>query len=214
MDGRYFAEFFAYNCWAHSRVWECVEHLADDAYHQDLGYSVGSIHNQLVHTLSVEHWWFTFLSTGELDFLDRNLLSTREAIRAQWDATAAMIRAYLDRLTPEELAREVRPAFWPEGRRPIQVYQAITQVLNHSTDHRAQILAGLHHLGAPTVGQDLLIIFSRGRRRRSGKCRHSRLTLRAQTVHGLSTPVPHSTSVAILPANRPALSGFRRTASW
>jgi uncharacterized damage-inducible protein DinB len=30
------------------------------------------------------------------------------------------------------------------------------QVINHSTDHRAQMLAGLHRLGAPTVGQDLL----------------------------------------------------------
>jgi uncharacterized damage-inducible protein DinB len=27
---------------------------------------------------------------------------------------------------------------------------------NHSTDHRAQTLAGLHKLGAPTVGQDYL----------------------------------------------------------
>ena len=67
-----------------------------------------------------------------------------------------MIRAYLDHLTPEELAREVRPEFWPRGRRPIKVYQAITQVTFHSTDHRAQMLAGLHRLGAPTVGQDLL----------------------------------------------------------
>jgi uncharacterized damage-inducible protein DinB len=30
------------------------------------------------------------------------------------------------------------------------------QVINHSTDHRAQTLAMLHHLGAPTIGQDFL----------------------------------------------------------
>ena len=156
MDGRYFAEFFDDNCWAHGEVWHCILQLSDKAYHRDLHYSVGSIHDQVTHTLSVEHWWFTYLSTGELHFLDPDHLATREAIRAQWDATAAMIRAYLDRLTPDELAREVRPEFWPEGRRPITVYQAITQVINHSTDHRAQTLAGLHRLGAPTVGQDLL----------------------------------------------------------
>jgi len=156
MDERYFAEFFDYNCWAHARVWDCVLQLTDEAFRQDLHYSVGSIHDQLTHTLSVEHWWFTYLSTGELHFLDLDQLTTRETIRAQWDATAAMIRAYLARLTRDELAREVRPLFWPEGRRPIRVYQAISQVLNHSTDHRAQILAGLHRLGVPTVGQDLL----------------------------------------------------------
>jgi uncharacterized damage-inducible protein DinB len=156
MEGPYFAEFFEYNCWAHGKVWECVSQLSDEAYRQDLHYSVGTIHDQVTHTLSVEHWWFTYLSTGELHFLDLDRLTTREAIRAQWDATAALIRAYLARLTPVELAREVRPKFWPPEHRPIRVYQAITQVLNHSTDHRAQILAGLHRLGAPTVGQDFL----------------------------------------------------------
>jgi uncharacterized damage-inducible protein DinB len=156
MDGRYFAEFFEYNWWANRKVMDGALHLADDMYHGEPNPSVGSLHEQFAHTLSVEHWWFTYLDTGELHFLDPDHLATREAIRAQWDATAAMIRAYLARLTPDELAREVRPAFWPEGRRPIRVYQAITQVLNHSTDHRAHILAALHRLGAPTVGQDLL----------------------------------------------------------
>lgn len=156
MDGRYFAELFDYNFWAHRRVWECVMQLSEEAYRQDLGYSVGSIRNQVVHTLAVEHWWFTFLDTGELAFLDDERLTARAAVRARWDATEALVRAYLARLTPGELRREVRPAFWPTGRRPIAVYQALTQVANHSTDHRAQTLAGLHRLGAPTVGQDVL----------------------------------------------------------
>jgi hypothetical protein len=95
-------------------------------------------------------------STDELAFLDDRQLATRDAIRAQWDATEALVRAYLDRLTPAELQREVRPEVWPTVRGPIRVYQARSQVANHSTDHRAQTLAGLHRLGAPTVGQDVL----------------------------------------------------------
>lgn len=156
MDGRYFAELFSYNFWAHRRVWACARQLSEEDFARDLGYSVGSIRDQLAHTLAVEHWWLAFLATGELRFLDQGQLATRAAIRARWDETEGMIRAYLDRLTPEELAREVRPPFWPEGARPIRVAQALTQVANHSTDHRAQTLAGLHRLGAPTVGQDVL----------------------------------------------------------
>ncbi len=38
----------------------------------------------------------------------------------------------------------------------IKVWEALVQVANHSTDHRAQIMAGLHRLGAPTMGQDFL----------------------------------------------------------
>ncbi|PJF26553.1 MAG: hypothetical protein CUN52_15675 [Phototrophicales bacterium] len=36
------------------------------------------------------------------------------------------------------------------------VRDALVQVANHSTDHRAQTLAGLHQLGATTVEQDYL----------------------------------------------------------
>jgi uncharacterized damage-inducible protein DinB len=64
------------------------------------------------------------------------------------------VMAYLETLTPDELEREVRPSVWEDGRPPIKVWEVRTQVANHSTDHRAQTLAGLHRLGAPTVMQD------------------------------------------------------------
>lgn len=156
MDRQHFVELYDYNYWAQRRVWACVLQLSEEDFRRDLRYSVGSILDQCAHTLAVEHWWFVFLGTGKLAFLDGRQFTTREAIRAQWDATEALVRAYLDRLTPEESRREVRPDFWPAEQRPIKVYQALTQVANHSTDHRAQTFAGLHRLGAPTVGQDVL----------------------------------------------------------
>jgi uncharacterized damage-inducible protein DinB len=67
-----------------------------------------------------------------------------------------MIRAYLDRLTDEELARLVKPSFWEADQPPIRVWEAILQVFNHSTDHRAQIGAALHKVGGPTTPQDFL----------------------------------------------------------
>ena len=155
MDRQYFVELYDYNFWAQRRVWTCVMQLSEQAYREDLQYSVGAIHEQCAHTLAVEHWWLTFLATGELRFIGETL-TDRATIRAQWDATEAMVRTYLDRLTPDELQREVRPGFWSAGQGPIRVYQALLQVANHSTDHRAQTLAGLHRLGAPTVGQDVL----------------------------------------------------------
>jgi len=36
------------------------------------------------------------------------------------------------------------------------VAETLLHVVNHGTDHRAQILAMLHGMGAPTVAQDLL----------------------------------------------------------
>ncbi len=36
-------------------------------------------------------------------------------------------------------------------------WQILLQGVNHGTDHRAQVLALLHQLGAPTLEQDFMI---------------------------------------------------------
>jgi uncharacterized damage-inducible protein DinB len=43
-------------------------------------------------------------------------------------------------------------------------WQIITQVTNHGTDHRAQLLRILHDFGAPTFGQDLILYWWQSQR--------------------------------------------------
>ena len=59
-------------------------------------------------------------------------------------------------LTLEELQRTVRSLFWKDDQAPIKVYQALTQVVLHSADHRTQLLTHIRRLGGPTVEQDFL----------------------------------------------------------
>jgi uncharacterized damage-inducible protein DinB len=35
-------------------------------------------------------------------------------------------------------------------------WQVLSHLVNHGTDHRAQVLRALHELGAPTFSQDLI----------------------------------------------------------
>ncbi|MEO1287780.1 MAG: DinB family protein [Chloroflexota bacterium] len=63
---------------------------------------------------------------------------------------------YVFSLTDDELQRKVKPSFWDDDDPPITVAQALTQVINHSTDHRAQTMAVLHTMGYDGVGQDFL----------------------------------------------------------
>lgn len=156
MDASYFRDLYRYTFWADRKVWACLEQLSDEQFDQELDYSIGSLRKQCIHTMGVEWWWPCFLATGELKFLDRDSFTSRADIREWWDETERFVLEYIDRLTPEELEREVRPEFWDEGDEPVCVWQALLQVANHSTDHRAQILAGIHRLGGTTVGQDYL----------------------------------------------------------
>ena len=156
LDAEMFVTLYDYNAWANSRVWDGVQQLSDEQFDRDIDYSIGSIPPQVAHTMGVEYWWFKFLSTGELQFVTDDDCATRVSIRAKWDETEHMIRAYVAQLTPDELTRLVRPSFWDAGQPPIKVFEALFQVANHSTDHRAQTLAALHRVGGPTTPQDLL----------------------------------------------------------
>lgn len=156
MNAEYLLEMYRYNFWAHRRVWGCVEQLTEAQFDTPLDYSIGAIHNQVAHTMGVEYWWFNFLATGDVVFVAEGDLATRATIRAKWDEIEQRVLAYLATVTPAELQREVRPYFWGDARPPITVYEAIIQVAMHSQDHRAQTLAGLFRLGAPTVEIDLL----------------------------------------------------------
>jgi uncharacterized damage-inducible protein DinB len=156
LNAAYFHELYAYNYWTHRQLWACIEELSEVQFQQDLDYSVGSLCEQCVHTLGIEFWWFRFLKTGRLEFPEPEKLVTRAAVRAEWDRVEQEVMAYITALTPEELARTVKPPFWEENQAPVQVWQALLQIANHSTDHRAQTLAGIHRLGGRTIEQDYL----------------------------------------------------------
>jgi uncharacterized damage-inducible protein DinB len=162
MDPMLFQDVYAYNEWAQRRLWTCLAQLSDEQFTRDLGYSHGSLREQWLHLTGTVAWWCGFLDTGQIHFLDPDDYQTRPAVYAVWDTTAQRMRAYLATVSEVDLLREVRPDFWDAGEKPIRMWQALIQVANHCTDHRAQILAGLQRLGAPTMGQDYLdFLFAR-----------------------------------------------------
>lgn len=155
----HFVELFDYTDWANRCVWDCVMQLSQADFEKQLSYSVGSIHVQCVHMMSTEYWWLGYLRTGESKFIsdeETDHYRDRAKLRTRWDDVTATNKAYLASVTDEELGRTVRPNWFSESKAGITVAQALTQVANHSTDHRAQILAMLHTLGAEGVEQDFL----------------------------------------------------------
>lgn len=152
MTRDYFMRLYDYTFWAERKLWNGVMQLSEAQFRQDLGYSHGSIRDQCIHIMATEHMYFTLLKNGQAEILNGAGFPDRASIRRQWDETGALIRAYLADLTPDEMERMVR---W-QDRPPIYVWEALTQVVAHGIDHRAQTLAGLHRLGAPTMPQDFI----------------------------------------------------------
>ena len=155
MEPSFWQELYDYNFWANRRVWTAVMALDDALFDKSLGEDRQSLRMQCIHILAVEYWWLHFLQTGVVEFLDEDRYLTRADVRAIWDEVEAKVRGYLAVMTAADLQRTVRPNFWQDPW-SVQAWQGLMQVLNHSTDHRAQLLDAVRELGGPTDEQDYL----------------------------------------------------------
>jgi len=150
---------FEYHYWAFERVWECVMQLTDDQFAQDLGYSTGSIRGIVLHTWIATQRWIDRMECRPLSPQPRpEEYPTRASVKAQWDAARDDARGYLNTLTEAKLSQNVH---WELSNRGMVADQPLWQVLlhvfNHTTDHRAQLLALLHqHFHLETPEQDML----------------------------------------------------------
>lgn len=158
MDADMIRELYDYHMALNRRVWnECIMQLTDDQFIQTLDYSQGSIRSQTVHMTSVDRRWFAGLQGQEIGHLQPEDFADRVAVRAQWDEVEARMNRYLEMLTTDTLRQPVRFASNRMGEVEIIPWEVLLHVVNHGTDHRAQVLAMLHQLGAPTLEQDLMI---------------------------------------------------------
>lgn len=152
MNADHFRQLYAYHFTVNRQLWDHhILKLTDAQFTQTIPYSVGSIRDQIVHLLNIEDRWFSGLRGLEVPgFLNPVYYIDRAQIRALWDQGEAGMRVYLDELRDDHLP--IRP--FPGN--SIEVWQVLAHVINHATDHRAQVLMLLHReFGIETHGQDL-----------------------------------------------------------
>jgi uncharacterized damage-inducible protein DinB len=158
MNAAHYQRLFDYNTWAHRRVWSCVLKLTDEQLHQPSDYSIGSIYDQLVHTMGAEWLWLSRMQGVSPDYIPGAAeFPTLEALRTEWDKVDAGWRAYVAGLTDAQLDEMMEyVSINGRARRTTPRWEALSQILNHSTDHRAQTLALIHQVGGETVEQDFV----------------------------------------------------------
>jgi uncharacterized damage-inducible protein DinB len=151
---------FDYTDWAANLAWAAVEQLTDAQFTADLGYSQGSIRNLLIHDVSAGRRWLGRLKRAtpppHLAFDD---FPTRPSARAAWDRARGEWRAYLESLTDADLAESVPVALPGRGVQTENArWEILLHLVNHSTDHRSQILTLLStRFGIATPEHDFII---------------------------------------------------------
>jgi uncharacterized damage-inducible protein DinB len=141
------------------RIWdECITALTDEQFVEEIPYSLGAIRNQVVHMMAVDAIWFARLEEVNVPpALDPAHFNDRATARRVWDAIEERMRLYLEHLRDSRLDYVVTYTTRRFGECQSPSWQILTHVITHGVDHRAQVLAGLHALGAPTLEQDLMI---------------------------------------------------------
>jgi uncharacterized damage-inducible protein DinB len=156
MDAFAFQQLYDYHFSENRKIWDRYITLLDyTQFTQDVGYSYGSVREQIVHEIDVDDIWFSELSGVEpLDPISSAKNDDREIIRTHWDKVLQKMRTYLSELRDDSLFD--KPITEPEEDSNLMVWQVLIHVVNHGTDHRAQLLRMLNDLGVETTSQDFI----------------------------------------------------------
>jgi uncharacterized damage-inducible protein DinB len=155
MNADAFRHFYEYHFTENRKIWDSyVAPLSHEQFTQAVNYSHGSVRDQIVHLMSVDEAWFSDLRGVEIsEPLDPPDLHDRESIRSHWDNVEQILREYLAKLRDDMLFEKP----FAEGEdKDLILWQVLLHVVNHGTDHRAQLLRLLNDLGVKTEYQDYI----------------------------------------------------------
>jgi|SRR5579859_200898 len=156
MNADAFRHFYDYHFAENRKIWDrYVLQLAHEQFTQQVGYSHGSVRDQIIHLMSVDEGWFSELrGVAPSEPVPPAPLDDRQSIRARWDTIEQSMREYLAELRDDMLFST--PIAEPDEDKDLIVWQVLLHVANHGTDHRAQLLRVLNDLGVETTSQDYM----------------------------------------------------------
>lgn len=159
MNADYIRLLVQYNYDLYRQVWDCISYLTEAQFVEETGYSLGSVRNHMVHVMGVDERWLARIRQEPLpQRLEAAEFRTQAQVRSYWDSVDAHVREYVHAVDDTTL-QQVRQYDMPHrgGMKTNRVWEIMAHMVNHGTDHRAQVLMLLHHFGAPTLEQDLMI---------------------------------------------------------
>jgi uncharacterized damage-inducible protein DinB len=158
---------FTYNTWATGRVLDAAERLTSDQLHEPGQAGHGSVRDTLLHLLAVHHgwlqWWDGSLSPEEAyalradpgDFPD--VASLREFLVKIGQQT----QPFLATLEGDDPGR-IYAWELPDGKRwEMPLWGMLLHMVNHGTQHRAEVAAMLSALGHSPGDLDLIYYLAR-----------------------------------------------------
>jgi uncharacterized damage-inducible protein DinB len=135
---------FRHNLWANMCLFEVCAELTDEQLKMSLSGTYGSIRDTLEHVAGAEQSYLYRLTTGQPFRRPENappptLAEMQESIRLSGEGFIVA--------APQVQAHDNVEVNWDGTARSVPSAVILTQVINHATEHRAQIMVMLTQLG-------------------------------------------------------------------
>ena len=145
-----------YNYWAHRQLWDCILTISEADFKKPVSYSMGSVHEQVVHVIRAEAMYYARIHAEPIPEFNHLDYPDYASIRAKWDEVEGRWRDYMAGITDTEINRPQEFIRANGERYVFKVGALIMHMVNHGTDHRAQMLELIHGYGGETFAQDML----------------------------------------------------------
>ncbi len=135
---------FSHNLWANLRLLDQCATLSSEQLDASISGAYGSIRDTLQHIVTSEQSYFSRISTGQPRRRSKDAppLTTAEMTESVRTTGAGFME-----WAPKVQADDTVQIDWDGTPRDVPKAIILTQVINHATEHRAQIMAILTQLG-------------------------------------------------------------------
>jgi len=160
---------YQYNDWANNRILAAAENLTQEQLRTPNELGWGSLRGALVHILDAEFGWRKFLNNeaGSRDLLRDEDFQEVAALRQRWELENQALWTFLNALTDEDLYRPVISQRGDTEYRWV-LWQCLTHVVNHGTQHRAECAALLTGFGQSPGDVDFTLFLSSRHKHQDG----------------------------------------------
>jgi uncharacterized damage-inducible protein DinB len=147
-----------YNYWATRRVLAAAQRATKQELHAPATESGSSIHGTLVHIFDAERIW-RLRCQGESPTMltDPASYTTLASLVEAWEAEETAMRTYVGGVSDADLAGEIRYFNTKGNDFKQQLWQILTHVVNHGTQHRAEAAYLLTELGYSPGDVDFIL---------------------------------------------------------
>jgi uncharacterized damage-inducible protein DinB len=139
---------YDYNYWANQKLFAALSPLTAEQFTQHVAGSYGSVRNTLVHVLSAEWGWLDRCGGPPRGpKLEARDFPSLASVTEPWSRVEMQMRAYLGRLSDDDLAGEVEFTLGSGAARRMSRGDLLQHAAIHAAHHRGQVALLVRTLG-------------------------------------------------------------------